>query len=236
MFKILHRLYGAEYARGQSFSILDGTSSQSAYNSWIHGNVLVTVDETKTSATAHRRGEKKSVYEVLKDLVDPAPKGMTFNVKYGRAFWGYSYCSFWLATNHADALSIPKNDRRFTVLQNGPVLTPEEGRELAEWMEVPGNIAELSRFLAARRDLAGFNMFQHLETAGKQTMIEMGRSTVEEVSDRTAGRRHPRAGVHPAATGARHRGHREPVGARQRRGGTAARQQAMAGRIRGVVG
>src|SRR4029077_10244353 len=83
MFKILHKLYGPEYSRSQSFSVLDGTSSQSAYNSWIHGNVLVTVDETKTSATAHRRGEKKGVYEVLKDLVDPAPKGMTFNVKYG---------------------------------------------------------------------------------------------------------------------------------------------------------
>jgi hypothetical protein len=180
MFKILHRLYGVEYSRGQSFSVLDGTSSQSAYNSWIHGNVLVTVDETKTSATAHRRGEKKSVYEVLKDLVDPAPKGMTFNVKYGRAFWGYSYCSFWLATNHIDALSIPKNDRRFTVLENGPVLTPGEGRALAEWMEVPGNIAELSRFLAAR-DLAGFNMFQHLETRGKEKMIEHSRSSVEEL-------------------------------------------------------
>jgi hypothetical protein len=117
---------------------------------------------------------------VLKDVVDPAPKGMTFNVKYGRAFWAYSYCSFWLATNHSDALSIPKNDRRFSILQNGAVLTPEQGRELAEWMDVPGNIAELSRFLE-RRDLTGFNMFQHLETTAKQTMIELGRSSVEEV-------------------------------------------------------
>ena len=178
-FKIAHKLFGPQYARAQSFSIIDGSSSQATYNSWLHGNVLVTVDESKTSATAHRRGERKSVYEVLKDVVDPAPKGHTFNVKYGRAFWGYSYCSFWLATNHADALSIPPADRRFTVLRNGLKMTAEEGRELAAWLEVPGNIAELSRMLLTV-DLAGFNMFQHLETVGKQTMIEKGRSNIEE--------------------------------------------------------
>jgi hypothetical protein len=179
MFKIAHRLYGRQYARAQAFSILEGSSGQSAFNAWMHGNLLVTVDETRTSATAHRRGEKKSVYEVMKDIVDPDAKDHTFNVKYGRAFYGVSYCSYWLASNHADAMAIPANDRRFTILRNGRVMTPEEAREIMAWMEDEGNIAALAAMLEAR-DLSGFNMYQPLETAAKQTMIELGRSKVEE--------------------------------------------------------
>jgi hypothetical protein len=179
MFKIAHRLYGRQYARAQAFSILEGTS-QSAFNAWMHGCLLVTVDETRTSATAHRRGEKKSVYEVMKDIVDPDEKDHTFNVKYGRSFYGVSYCSYWLASNHADAMAIPANDRRFTILRNGRVMTPEEAQEIVAWMKDDGNIAALAAMLEAR-DLSGFNMYQPLETAAKQTMVELGRSNVEEI-------------------------------------------------------
>jgi len=46
--------------------------------------------------------------------------------------------------------------------------------------EAPENIARLAQWLAAR-SLAGFNMFQPLDTAGKADMAEMARSEVEEI-------------------------------------------------------
>jgi hypothetical protein len=180
LFKVAHRLYGEQYSRAQSFSILDGSSSQSNYNDWLHGSVLVTVDESRTSPTAHRRGERKSVYEVLKDYVDPAPKRHRFNVKYGRPFDGWSYCSIWLASNHADALAIPAKDRRFTVLSNGREMTPAEVAEFLAWMDAPGSLAALAAWLDAR-DLGSFNMQKPLETAGKAQMAELMLTNVDEV-------------------------------------------------------
>jgi hypothetical protein len=180
LFKIAHKLYGMEYARTQSFSILDGSSGQSAYNDWLHGSVLVTVDESQTSATAHRRGERKSVYEVLKNYVDPAPTRHRFNPKGRPAFDGWSYCSIWMASNHADALAIPAKDRRFTILNNGKTMVETEIKEIVAWMEDEGNIAALAEFLEAR-DLSTFNMYQPLDTTAKRTMIEMSVTQVEEV-------------------------------------------------------
>jgi hypothetical protein len=186
LFKVAHQLYGVRYSRAQSFTMLDGSSSQSTFNDWLHGSVLVTVDETKTSPTAHRKGERKSVYEVLKDYVDPSPKGHRFNSKYGRPFDGWSYCSIWLASNHADALAIPRKDRRFTVLSNGREMTPDEVAEFLAWMAAPGNIAALARYLD-ERDLTAFNMQRPLETAGKAKMAELMLTRVDDVMIELAG-------------------------------------------------
>ncbi len=90
LFKIAHKLYGEDYCRAQSFDILDGSSSQAAYTDWMHNSVLVTIDEAKSSATSYRRGERNAVYEVLKNIVDPAPKRCRFKAKYGQAFDGMS--------------------------------------------------------------------------------------------------------------------------------------------------
>jgi uncharacterized protein DUF5906 len=180
MFRVAHALYGPQYARAQAFSVLDGTSGQSGFTDWMHGNVLVTVDESRTSPTAYRRGERNAVYDVLKDIVDPAPKRMTFTGKYRQAFDGMSYCSFWIASNHADAVAIPEADRRFSVLRNGRALTPDEAIAIDRWMGDPANIGALARMLAAR-DLSGFNMFQPLMTAAKAEMADLALSDVEGV-------------------------------------------------------
>jgi hypothetical protein len=178
--RIVRKLYGEQYCASQSFSMLDGTSSQSQFNDWLHGSILVTVDEARTSKTAHRRGERNAAFEVLKDIVDPAPKQHSFKGKNRRAFIGMSYCSIWLFTNHGDAAAIPEHDRRFTVLRNGREITPEERAEILTWMETPGAIAALSAVLAAR-DLTGFDMQQPLQTAAKTEMAELSRSDVEEL-------------------------------------------------------
>jgi hypothetical protein len=180
LFRIVRELFGTEYARSQSFSMLEGSNGQAVFNDWMHGSVLVTVDESRTSATAHRRGERSAVYEVLKDIVDPAPKLFNFKGKYRAAFDGMSYCSFWVATNHADALAIPASDRRFTVLRNGRQMTLEERNAIVAWLEQPANIGALAAFLKDR-DLAGFDMFLPLATTGKAEMAELALSSVEQI-------------------------------------------------------
>lgn len=178
-FSIEHRLYGVDYCRAQSFGVVDGSSSQSTFNDWMHGAVLVTIDEAQASPTAHRHGERRSVYEVLKEIVDPAPKLYAVRGKWAHSFQAISSASIQIATNHADAMAIPVNDRRFSVLRNGLPITRDMARALAAWRERPGNIAALAQFLAAR-DLSGFDMFQALETSGKADMAELSRTAMED--------------------------------------------------------
>jgi hypothetical protein len=178
--KIARKLYGEQYVRSQSFAIVSGTSGQSDYNDWLHGSVLVTIDEAKTSPTAYRRGERNATYEILKELVDPAPKQHRFNGKNRQAFDGMSYASIWIATNHANAMAIPAHDRRFTVLRNGRPIEDDEITEILDWMDNPANIAALARWLETR-DLAGFKMHKPLATAGKAEMAELSRSEVEDL-------------------------------------------------------
>jgi hypothetical protein len=177
-FRIMYKLFGEHYAGAQNFNMLDGSSGQHIYNDWMHNNLLITVDEARTSATAYRKGERNSMYELLKDIIDPAPKMMNFKAKYGLTFTARSYCSFMIASNHKDALAIPGHDRRFTVLRNGEAMTREEQLELAAWMEVPENIAALARWLEI--DIGDFNMFHPLKTEAKEEMAEQAITRVEE--------------------------------------------------------
>jgi Family of unknown function (DUF5906) len=178
LFRILYKLFGDRYTTNQEFNMLDGSNSQHIFNDWMHNSILATVDEARTSATAHRRGERRSGYEVLKSIVDPAPKKMQFKTKYGATFTGHSHCSFIIATNHNDAVAIVGHDRRFTVLRNGPVMTRPQREELAAWSANPANIAALAQWLDV--DLEGFDMMQPLQTEAKAEMAELAISQVEE--------------------------------------------------------
>ena len=178
MFRIAHALYGEAYCKSEDFEILAGTSAQAVYTDWQANCLLVTVDEAHSSPTAYRRGEKRSVYTALKNVMDPAPKRRSFKVKGLPAFDGMSYCSIWIATNHANAAAIPASDRRITVLRNGREMTPAEGVEMDAWLRGPGNIAALADYLASS-DLSQFNAFAPLKTAGKAEMADLALSDVE---------------------------------------------------------
>jgi hypothetical protein len=177
--RILAKLFGEEYCRAEDFDILAGTSAQAVYTDWMAYCILVTVDEAHVSPTAYRRGEKRSVYTALKNCVDPAPKRRSFKVKGLPAFDGISYCSITVATNHTNAMAIPENDRRFSVLRNGRPMLPEEAVALNAWMNKPANIAALAHYLDV--DLAGFNMYAPLQTEAKQRMAEQSLSEMDNI-------------------------------------------------------
>lgn len=179
LFRVLYKLFGEEYTQAEDFDIIAGNGSQAIYTDWRFGSILVTIDEAMTSPTAHRRGERKSIYEALKNAADPVLKRYKFKGKYKPSFDGYAYSSLMVATNHANAIAIPPGDRRFSVLNNGREILPEEAKTFAAWIDDDGNIAELSRWLE-RRDLTKFDPYLALKSAAKTEMIDRSYSQVEQ--------------------------------------------------------
>lgn len=180
LFSIARALYGVNYTSEQDFRMLDGSSAQSIYTDWLHDNLLVTVDESPSSPTSYRAGERALAYETLKRVIDPAPTQRTFVGKYQQAFTGMCHCSIWIASNHHDALAIPAGDRRITVLRNGSPMTHDEIDKIVAWRSKPGSLAALAGHLAAR-DLSGFNMHRPLATAAKAAMVDANRNEAEQV-------------------------------------------------------
>jgi uncharacterized protein DUF5906 len=176
---IIARLLGAKYVRPIDFNILTGTSSQATYTDWAAYSLLVTVNEAKEHVDAGRWSERRATYERLKELIDPRPTERTFQVKGLPAFRGLCFASFFVASNHSDALQIPPEDRRFAVLSNGKRMAAEMADKLAAWMEQEGNIAELARSLE-QRDLTKFDPYLAFDTTAKVTMQELARDDLDE--------------------------------------------------------
>jgi hypothetical protein len=176
---VLARLLGPRYVRTVDFDIFTGKSAQAVYSDWAAYSLLITVSEAKDTADAGRWSEKRAVYERLKEIVDPRPVMRTFTVKGFKEFEALAFASYLVFSNNRDALQIPDGDRRVTALANGTQMPAEMAVRLQAWMDQPGNIAELARFLEAR-DLSQFNAYAPLETATKTTMQELSRSELDD--------------------------------------------------------
>ena len=72
-----------------------------------------------------------------------------------------------VACNHADALAIPAKTGASRCCATAGDDRRRRPRSFAAWMEQPGNIAALSRFLA-KRSLKGFNMFWTARYSGQK--------------------------------------------------------------------
>lgn len=179
LFNIAADLYGRRYVTAQSYSIIDGSSSQSAYSDWMHNHILATCSESQNSATGHRASERRSVYSRLRELVEPSEEHRRFQRKGLPSFVAPSFCTFWLATNHYDAIAMEEDDRRFAVLSNGRAMTEAEAVEIQRWRRDPVNIGALARMLDDV-DLTGFQIRKPLHTAAKDDMVDSGVSEVEE--------------------------------------------------------
>jgi hypothetical protein len=79
------------------------------------------------------------------------------NPKYGRQYVEWNTTRWLLFSNHADAIPMPKNDRRFAVIAN-PVLRRSDAyyTELYARLDDPEFIAAVGWFLS-QRDISAFN-------------------------------------------------------------------------------
>jgi|KBSSwiStaDraftv2_1062776.scaffolds.fasta_scaffold65058_4 hypothetical protein len=176
---ILARLLGPKYVKPIDFDVFTGKSAQGIYTDWGAYATLVTVNEAKDTPESGRWTERRAVYERLREIVDPRAIERTFIVKGKQAFSGLSFASYLVFSNNRDALQIPEGDRRVAALANGERMAPEMAAALQAWMNQPGNIAGLARWLEAR-DLTGFDAYAPPSTETKTTMQELARSELDD--------------------------------------------------------
>jgi hypothetical protein len=179
LFDILQRLFSPNYAKHIAFDILSGKSSQSAFTDWRAFLTLAFVTEAKDTDDAGAWRVRHAVFEHLKSIIDPRAIEQPFTRKNFPLFYALCFCSFIIATNNIDALQLPAGDRRFAVLANGVQMAAEMAVKLQAWLEQPGNIAALARWLEAR-DIDAFKPFEAPETLSKEIMQQAARTDRDE--------------------------------------------------------
>ncbi len=179
MAMIIEKLFGQRYVKSLDFEIFAGKTYQSQYNSWGAETLFVTVDESSEAQGGSIYSAKRDTYERIKQLVEPRAKLRHF-VRHGLPpFTAYSYVTYFIATNHADALPLPADDRRIWVGTNGEPRELDFWNRVNEWMEVPENIGAFAEWLE-ELDLADYSPYLPPPmTSGKRAMIEMSASPID---------------------------------------------------------
>lgn len=180
---LLGLMLGEAYVREVPFETFAGKTYQSQYNEWQGDSLLVVVSESAEETEGSAWKTKRNTYERLKQIVDPRPGRLVLvNMKGARNVYVRTCASFFIATNHADALPIPANDRRFCVVQNGETQEPAYWHRLRAWMAVKANVAA---FAAALRetDLSDFEPFSPPMFEGKMRMADEAKSDLDEAYD-----------------------------------------------------
>lgn len=179
MATIIEKLFGQRYVKALDFSTFAGKTYQSQYNSWGAETLVVTVDESSEAQGGSVFAAKRDTYERIKELVEPRAKLRHF-VRHGLPpFTAYSYVTYFIATNHADALPLPADDRRIWVGTNGERRDLEFWNEVNDWMDKPENIGALAAWLE-EIDIGEYSPYLPPPmTKGKQAMIEMSASPLD---------------------------------------------------------
>jgi hypothetical protein len=169
-----------------SFEVLIGKGSQGEknYNDWGVGKQFLYVEE---AADVGREVFYKG-YEHFKTYVDNAPSTETVNEKFGNKGPQTLYFNLLMFTNHIDALHLPGDDRRVTVLTN-----PNEKRSLAEYARLhdevddPNGQEHIRLYWYLRRmnidamlDGTGFDLVHAPMTPAKRRMLEATMSEQDE--------------------------------------------------------
>lgn len=174
------RLFGQNYVKEMPYAMVAGRTYQSQYTDWAADALLIVVNESsETEPGGSAYTTKRNTYERLKELVDPRPSMRTFIAKGRAPFKALSCASYIIATNHMDAMPIPDDDRRFTVLRNGGVRPVEYWERLQVWMDDPANVAAFAAHLRTV-DLTGYSPFAVPPAfEGKLQMVEESKSDLD---------------------------------------------------------
>ena len=177
--EILALILGEQFFKECEFSMLTGSSAAARFNSMFAESLFVIVNEA-AEEEGHKFSVRRTAYEVLKGVVDPNGSALRrFEAKNQDAWMQRSFMSLLIATNHPDAVKLPKGDRRFAVITNGPKMTPEQRAAIRAWMAVPENIGALYRKLLALPVAASFDPYMPPTFDGKREMIDLARSPLD---------------------------------------------------------
>ena len=122
-------------------------------------------------------------------MIDPRPKLVTINPKYGKQRRSMVHSSFLFFSNHSNALSLPEDDRRLLVISNPHTpKSPEYFTKLNDWLErldskgAPTWAPHVYRWLRARKVDMNMLLAPPMATEGKRAMIEESRSDIDTVA------------------------------------------------------
>ena len=110
--------------------------SPQAYNHWEDKQLIVISESKETTPYAQSKGGYRS-YEALKQRIDTTVGEATLNAKYQPHKRVVVCSSYLILTNHTNAVSVPDNDRRLTVLSNPLIPKPTEYfMSLNAWLQI----------------------------------------------------------------------------------------------------
>lgn len=179
-FRLLRGLIGGRYHSELSFSDFMGRTYQSQYNDWAGSALIACINESSEAEQGSRYGNRRSAYEHLKEVVEPRPHEVSVKQKGDQNYVTISTTSFFIATNHADALPIPEGDRRIAVLTNGLPLSVEEADYFNSAVDNPLEVSAFYRWLL-KRGWGSFKPFAEPPLfAAKIAMIDLGMSEIDE--------------------------------------------------------
>lgn len=158
-------------------SIMHGQYQDSLYR-----RLWVLIDEVSGEEAGSEWAQKRKAADRLKGFVEPQPSWKVLNIKGRRYEDSLVAATVGIATNHPDALPLDPDDRRFFVVQTGPILAPHERLQLHTWMDQPRNIGALWRELY-HADLAGFDAVTAPVTQGKDHMRDANRTDLDDKID-----------------------------------------------------
>jgi len=178
---MIETLLGDVNVRNEPFEKIVG---EVQYNDWLEAPFIVSDETLNTGGLNSYR-----TYEKLKELIDPRPRLMSINPKYGKQRRTMVHSSFLFLSNHSNAMAMSEDDRRFFVISNAHVpAAPVYFTELNEWMNTCGAddrpewARHVYRWLMARE----VNMEKLLSpppsTTAKQAMMEESRSDIDNVA------------------------------------------------------
>jgi len=178
-FRLLRAMIGPKYSCELPFADFMGKTYQAQYNEWLT-KLLVCINESSDEQTGSRYDNRRAAYEHLKELCEPRPHEVPIKLKHDRNYTALVSASFFIATNHADALPLPGDDRRFAVLTNGEKMTAEEARCYNGAVDHPAQVAAFYHWIMTR-GYGGFDPFADPPLfAGKVQMADTGVSDLDE--------------------------------------------------------
>jgi hypothetical protein len=154
-----------------------GTSADRTYNDWAAECQFLIVDEAKDVT----REDFWSAYETFKQRIDTSPVEFRANTKYGKTSQDTMWFNALIFSNHADAMTIPEDDRRIAVFTNA---VEKASTDYYERLHAAlGDELEPRRvyWYLKQRDVSQFNSAIPPMTEAKKVMIEVSRSPAEEI-------------------------------------------------------
>lgn len=170
-----------KYVYGDSnFYNMDNDDLNSQFNQYADRSQFVVANEIYLSDLRDRR----MMMGKLKDMI--TREKVTVNEKFQPKVSRYDHCNYYLTSNHADALHLEPNDRRFLVIEGPPDKLPTSTyREIDDWLRNRNGGAAVKHYLENAVDISDFHeKSEALRTPWRDQIISLSKDVFYEFAER----------------------------------------------------